>query len=155
MDISKMLTGHQLFKSFLPEQVDKISRFSSSRTLQKGEIVYMPDRKATHVFVLLEGEVHLRLSSGTGESGLLVSRVAKGEFFGIAPLLGSDRYTTNAQCAKPSKALFIEAQPLIEMLKANPIIGQQVMTLVARTYFDRYQVLMERIQKVLNDLAQG
>lgn len=153
MNISKMLTGHTLFQSFPPEQVESISRVSSSRELEKGAIIYDSDRKATHVFVLLEGEVHLRMPATQGETGMLVSRVGKGEFFGIAPLLGCDRYTTRAQCAGASKILYIEAQALATLLKANPLIGQQMMSVVARVYFDRYQRMIERIQKVITDLA--
>jgi CRP-like cAMP-binding protein len=123
--------------------------------LDKGEVVYQPDRTPTHVFVLLEGQVHLRLPAGAGETGMLVSQVRKGEFFGIAPLLGSDRYTTRAQCAEASRILFIEAKPFLEVLDANPVVGHRIMTAVARVYFDRYLQIVERIQKVLSGLALG
>ncbi len=105
------------------------------------------------VFVLLDGQVHLRFPGGNGEEGPLVSRIGRGELFGIAPLLGSDRYTTRAQCATTAKVLFVEARALLDLLKANPVIGHHVMTAVARAYFDRYELLMQRVQKVLADLA--
>ena len=82
MDIGKMLKGHDLFKSFLPDQVEALSRFCSTKTLEKGQTVYDADRKATHVFVLLDGQIHLRFPGGTGEVGPLVSRIGKGELFG-------------------------------------------------------------------------
>jgi len=148
-----MLKGHDLFKSFLPEQVEALSRFCSTKTLEKGHTVYDADRKATHVFVLLDGQVQLRFPGSLGEAGPLVGRIGKGELFGIAPLLGSDRYTTRAQCATSAKVLYVEARPLIQLLKANPVIGHHVMTAVARAYFDRYELLMQRVQKVLADLA--
>ncbi len=155
MDIAKMLTGHELFASLLPDQVEKISRFSSSRKLKKGEIVHEYDAKATHVFVLLEGQVELRLPAGGSGPGLLISRVSKDEFFGIAPLLGSKTYTTRGVCAAPSKVLVIEAKPLLALLRANPAIDHQVMTVVARAYFHRYQGLAERIERVLAELGSS
>jgi CRP-like cAMP-binding protein len=148
-----MLTGHDLFRSFLPEQVAAISRCASARKLEKGEIIYRPDVKATHVFVLLEGQVELRLPSGPSELGFVVSRVSKGELFGIAPFLKSECYTTSALCTKASKVLFIEAKPLIEMLNNHPLIGLKIMTVVAGAYFSRYQSLIERVQKALTDLT--
>jgi CRP-like cAMP-binding protein len=154
VNASPMLAGHDMFHSFLPDEVERVSAFSSTRVLEKGEIIYRPDRLASHVFVLLEGEVHLHLATAAGSaSALLISRVGKGQFFGIAPLLGFNRYTTFAQCAETSRVLFIEAQPLLRILKDNPIAGHQVMTVVARAYFDRYQLAMERIQRVLSDLV--
>jgi CRP-like cAMP-binding protein len=154
MQISKMLTGHEFFQSLLPEMVDRISSISAAKEIEKGKALYGVDTKATHVFVLLDGEVELRLPSSCCDSGLIVSRVSPGEFFGIAPLLDADRYTTLAICTSPSKILFIEAKPLLEMLKAHPSVGHQCMTVVARTYFERYQYLRERIQKALVDLGR-
>jgi CRP-like cAMP-binding protein len=79
--------------------------------------------------------------------------VSKGELFGIAPLLDSDRYTTSALCTKASRVLFIEAKPLIELLSKNPLTALKMMSVVARAYFDRYQILIERVQRALSDLA--
>jgi len=153
MSVGRMLTGHEFFHSFLPEQVAAISGFTSARKLDKGDIIYRPDRNATHVFVLLDGQVELRLPSGIGEMGFLVSSVSKGEFFGIAPFLGAERYTTSALCTKASRVLFIEAKPLIELLSNHPLIGLKMMSVVARAYFDRYQSLIDRVQRALSDLA--
>ncbi len=153
MSIGRMLTGQEFFHSFPPEQVAAISKFTSVRKLDKGDIIYRPDRKATHVFVLLDGQVELRLPSGTGEMGFLVSSVSKGEFFGIAPLLDSERYTTSAVCLKSSKVLFIEAKPLIALMRDHPLIGLKMMSVVGRAYFDRYESLIERVQKALSDLT--
>ena len=153
MQMSKMLTGHEFFQSLLPEMVDKISSISAAKKMEKGDAVYGVDKKATHVFVLLEGQVELRIPSSSCDSGLLVSKVSRGEFFGIAPLMDADRYTTMAVCTRTSKVLFIEAKPLIAMLRNYPLVGYQFMTVVARAYFERYQNLMERIQKVLADLG--
>jgi CRP-like cAMP-binding protein len=153
MDVNKTLMGHDVFRSFSPKQVDAIASFSSPKTLGEGETVYAPDRRATHVFVLLEGRVELRLPGAPAYPGLLVSRIQRGELFGVAPLLGCERYTTRAVCAAASKILYVEARPLIEMLKGNAPIGQDIMTSVARAYFDRYQRLVERVQRVVADLA--
>lgn len=153
MEVTKTLEGHAFFKSFRPEQVDKISKFSHTKTVEKGTVVYRPDRKATHIFVLLDGGVELHLPSPAGESAVLIGRVNKGGFFGIAPLLGSDRYTTVARCVKDSRILFIESKPLMEMLASNPVIGQQLMGMVAGVYFDRYLSMLKRLQNVLAGLT--
>ena len=153
MDVGNALKAHDVFRSFPPKQVDAITAFSSVKTLDKGEIVYGTDKRATHVFVLLEGKVHLCLPGAPAQPGLVVSRLQKGELFGVAPLLGCERYTTRAVCATTSKILYIEAQPLLEMLKSNAFIGQDIMNSVARGYFERYQRLVDRVQKVVADLA--
>ncbi len=153
MNIGTMLKGHDLFKSFPPEEVDRLTRHSSAKILEKGETIYTADQKATHVFVLLDGDVRLRLDEGSGPVDVLVSRVKEGELFGIAPLIGCARYTTRADAEKASKVLYVEVRPLLEMLRRNPAIGHEVMSAVARAYFERYKGLMERVKKVVGDLA--
>ncbi len=49
--------------------------------------------------------------------------------------------------------MFIEASPLLQMLQSNPVVGHQVMTAVARAYFDRFRLMVHRVQRVLSDLA--
>jgi CRP-like cAMP-binding protein len=150
-DVAKMLSGHQFFEPFPPDEVEKISRFASSRELEAGDVVHESKEKATHVFVLLEGRIELRLPGEAGEAGILISRVAQGDLFGIAPILGSGRYTTRGVCTEPSKVLFIEARPLLELLRANPRIDRVIMRIVARSYFNRYVRLAELVQRFLSD----
>jgi hypothetical protein len=49
--------------------------------------------------------------------------------------------------------LFIEAKPFIELLRANPLIDLQIMRMVARAYFARYEMLAELVQRFLSDPA--
>lgn len=154
MGVSRMLTGHELFQSFLPQEVANISQSAAEKKLDRGEVVCSPDRKATHVFVLLEGQVELRLPFGGNDEGPAVSRIGKGELFGIAPLVGAGAYTARAVCARSSRVLFIEARPLIAAMKANPVVGQAIMTKVAGIYFERYLLLLGRVQRALDTLLQ-
>jgi len=153
MNIGTMLKGHDLFKSFPPDEVDRLTRHSSAKILEQGETIYTADQAATHVFVLLDGEVHLRLDEGPGPVDVLVSRVKEGELFGLAPLIGCARYSTRADAARASKVLYVEARPLIDALREHPAIGHEIMSAVARAYFERYKGLMERVKKVVTDLS--
>ncbi len=153
MDIEKVLGGQEIFGSFPPDVLREISRFTSSRALAEGEVVHELGGKPTHVFVLVDGRVELRLPGGAGDAGILIRRVARGELFGISPLLGSDRCTTQGVCVEAATVLFIEAQPLIALLRANPRLDQFILRIVARSYFGRYQMLAELVQRFLSDPA--
>jgi len=151
MDVAKTLAGHEFFRPFTPEQVEKISRFATSKTLAGGDVVHELNGKTTHVFLLLEGRVDLLLPGDGGEAGILIKRVVRGDLFGIASILGSDRYTTRGVCTEDSNVLFIEARPLLELLRANPEIDRLILRVVARTYFHRYQIMAELVQRFLSD----
>lgn len=155
MNVDKMVKGHEVFRALPFEDVEKVSNFSAAKPFDKGAIVFQEDRPASHVFVLLEGRVDLRLPAKAGELNLVVGTVEKGEMFGLAPLLGSERYTTTAYCAEASSVLCIEAAPLRAVLDVNPDVALKVMRIAAQAYFARYIETLRHFQDTLNRIAKG
>ena len=153
MSVSELVRGHDLFQTLSPQEVERVSRFSAVKPFAKGEVVHHKDRPASHLFVLLDGQVRLHLPVANGELSLVVGRIGKGELFGIAPLLGAERYTTTARCAESCEVLAIEATPFMALLKDNPYASQELVTRVARAYFARYEALLGRFQAVIDQLA--
>ncbi len=152
MNAGKMLKGHDLFQSLTSEDVARISGFSAVKSLEAGEKVYQCEDPASHAFVLLEGKVKLSLCESNREASIPVSKVGKGDLFGIAPLLGSERYTTTAFCTENASVLAIEAKPLMAVLKDYPEVDRGVMRAVAKAYFSRYIKTLDRLQTVLDEI---
>jgi len=119
MSVAKILKGHNLFANLGVEEVNKLSGFSERRTYRKGQLLFKYGDKAGHVFILLEGKVHLRLPAKSDAFRLVISNVAKGDFFGLSPLLGSERYTLEAQADGPTQALAVDALKLRSLLEEN------------------------------------
>jgi CRP-like cAMP-binding protein len=153
MSVTKMLKGHELFRSLTFEEVEKISSFSGLKEFNKDENVFKSGVTGSHFFVLQEGRVNLRLSADAHEASLVVGRIEKGDIFGLAPLLGAGRHTTTAQCAEPCKVLAVEAEPLRALLGQNALVGYNIMTVAAQAYFTRYTETLNRVQKVINEIA--
>jgi len=153
MSVSKMIKGHELFRSFSFEEVEQISTFSGTKTLETGEHVFCEGGEGSHFFVMLDGKVNLVLPAEDRDSSMVVGRMVKGDIFGVSPLLGLGRYTTNARCAVGSTVLAVEAAAFRTLLENNPVVGQNAMKVMARAYFSRYIDTLKRFQNVLNDLA--
>lgn len=153
MQGSQTLTGHELFQSLRFEDVDRINSFSGTKELRKDEVVFESGAVGSHVYVVLEGRISLRMPARANEACLAIGLIEKGEMFGLAPLLGAGRHVVRAQCVEPSHLLAIESAPLRELLENEPRIGFHVMKLAAQTYFSRYVASLERVQAVINDLA--
>jgi CRP-like cAMP-binding protein len=153
MSVSTMIKGYDLFRSLPVESVDRISRFSSLKKYQKGETVYKPDIPATHLFMLVSGLVCLRLPAQNDEFGMIVSRIEPPYLFGLAPLMGGERYTVTAECVQNCEVLAMEAKPLQAMLKENLQVGYLVMSAVAKAYSERYMELLKRLQGILNQIS--
>jgi CRP-like cAMP-binding protein len=153
MSVVAMLKGHDLFRSLPMEDVEKISVFSSVKSYAKGDTVHQRGEPASHTYILVEGRVNLLVPGWTDEPSLVVARVGKGELFGIAPLLGAESYTSTAQCKSDCEVLTIEAQPLKEVLGRNAAVGLHLMGKVAQAYFERYTENLDRLQRILKEVA--
>ena len=153
MGITKMLSGHELFQSLRFEDVDRINRFSALKKLDAGHLVFRSGNMGTHIFMLQEGTIHLRLPARAHEASLLVGVFGRGDLFGLAPLLRSGPHLTSAECVTSCQVLAIEAEPLRRLLEEESQVGFRVMRMAARAYFTRYVEMLRRLQTVVNELA--
>lgn len=153
MSTDTMLKGNELFKSLSVDDVDRISTFSSVKEFNANETIFIHGRPGTHVYELLDGVVRLQLPSTTHDFNLSITKIGKGELFGLSPLLDSPRYTASAKCFTPVKVLAIEAMPLKKILQKNHPVGMDVMSRIARIYFTRYLDLLRRLQETVSRVS--
>lgn len=152
MSIEGMLRGHDLFGALAVEEVHQISEVSLHKRYEKNQTIFEHHQEGQHVFLLLEGTVYLRLPSEIPEFSIVVSKIVKGELFGLSPLLGSSSYTTAAQSAARSDVLVIKAKPFRQLLQSNATTGFNIMSQVAQVYFNRYLNLLNSLQGVVNQI---
>jgi CRP-like cAMP-binding protein len=155
MDASLMVRGHDLFRSLPPREIDTVSSLSVVKRFDKGEVIHHRGHPASHLFVLLKGRVEQHLGTSAGEVGLVVGHAESGDLFGVASLLGAERYTTTARCAEPCEVMALEAVPLQEVLRRNPEADRAILASVARGYFTRYEALLGRLQAILAQVTGG
>jgi CRP-like cAMP-binding protein len=144
--------GHELFRSLTVQEADRLSRMSAVKTFEAGECIFANSDLATHLYMLMNGSVHLKLAGGASEIGIVLAKVERGELFGLAPLMDSQRYTTTASCAERCEVLAIEARPFRELLRGNCDVALEVRNRVARIYFSRYTELVRDLQAVVTQL---
>ena len=155
MSVERMMKAHELFHSLGFEEVEAVSRFAGPKPFKKGECVFRSGDPGSHFFVVTKGRVNLKLPSADKESNLLVGRMEKGDIFGLSPFLGIKRYGATAECAEGCTVLAIEVAPFLKLLRANPTVGMQVMSTVAKAYFSRYTETLQRFQNIVQELASA
>lgn len=153
MGVGAIVKGQDLFASLTPEEVHSVSRFSSVKKYERGDIVYRCGTPASHLFILLKGRVLLRLPNQGEETGLAFSKAEPGDLLGLAALAGSERYTVTASCLEPSEIQVIEVRPFKELLHASPRVGLQVMSAVAKSYCDRSVAALGRLQAIVSQIG--
>ncbi len=152
MSVASILKGHELFKNLSLEGVEKISRCSERKRYAKDEMVFEHGQKAEFLFLLMDGKVLLQLPAKPDEYRIVISKIEKGEFFGLSPVLGSTKYTLEAKCGKNAEILAINATCLTDVLQAECTAGFAIMSEVAQTYFNRYVELLDRLQNIVTQI---
>jgi signal-transduction protein with cAMP-binding, CBS, and nucleotidyltransferase domain len=153
MSIDMMLKGHELFASLNVDEINQLSTFSSVKEFKADETIFEYNQPSSHFYMLMEGLVYLQLPVNPQDFRFAISKVEKGELFGISSLLKSLRYTSTAQCHEDTKALSIEAKPFRELLQLNCLAGLDIINQVAHIYFTRYLDVIKRLQDVVSQIT--
>lgn len=152
MSVASILQGHELLKNLTMEEVDRISKFSERKKFKKNATIFLHGADAAQTYILLKGRVLLRLPAKPDEFRIVIGNIDEGELFGLSPLLGSAKYTAEAQCAVASEVLAIDAQELRGLLQADCLAGFYIMNEVAQVYFSRYNELLGRLQGIITQI---
>ena len=131
------LMSHEVFQYLRPDQINAISSAAEEITLNAGAFVFRSGEPAEDFFVVLEGEVRLRLPRPDGRS-TLIDEVSQGAVFGSCVCFQIDTYLLNAQCTQDTRLLQINARSLKRLMDADLVMGYAVQSLISRVYFRRY-----------------
>ncbi len=152
MSIQQTLRGYDLFRPLSDEEIERVSSHATMRSFKAGETIYRHDDRATHLMLVIEGAVHMMLPAMSKDFRLLISRVSRGELFGIAPLLGGERYTAAAVAVEPTTMIAIDASVMLDTLQKNPKAGLEVTREVAKLYMTRYTEVMRSMQAMVSHI---
>jgi CRP-like cAMP-binding protein len=145
------LAGHTIFKFLRPEQMKAISEAAEEVTLAPGEYVYRRGAPADHFFVVLSGQVALRLPHGNRVS-IQIDEVGEGAFFGSCICFQQPEYALTAQCTENSRILMVKSDVLKNLMDEDLVMGYTVQRLISRVYFLRYIETMRKLQAMVQSI---
>ena len=147
----KRLEGQEVFKYLRPEHMKAISDVAEVVEFGAGETIYEKDARANHFYVVLEGQVSLRLPGQSGVS-IQIDELTKGAMFGSCICFQLINYSLNAQCTAASRLLKIESATLKELMDRDLLLGYTIQTQISRIYFNRYIDTMKKLQSIVLNL---
>ena len=148
-----VLKGHELFATLTVNEIHKLSNFSSEKEYQAGETIFEYQKACSHFYMLKEGEVFLLLPANPPEFSFAISKIEKGELFGLSSLLKASRFTATAKCYSAVKVLAVEAKPFLEVLRGNEHANTEISTKVAKIYYARYLGVLKKLQDVVSQVS--
>jgi len=148
---TEQLIGHEVFSFLRPEQVNTISDSAELVECAAGDTVYYKGAPANFLFVVLEGQVALRLPGRSGLS-ILIDQPGPGALFGSCVCFDLQEYSLTAQCTEPSRLLKIDASVLKELMDEDLVMGYAIQTRISRVYFNRYVDTMKKLQGIVSNI---
>jgi CRP-like cAMP-binding protein len=145
------LEGQEIFQFLRPDQVTKISNVAEVVEFRAGEMVYEKDSPAEHFYVVLDGQISLRLPGREGVS-LYVDELTTGAMFGSCICFQFVNYSLDARCASDARLLKIESATLKELMDSDLVLGYTIQTQISRIYFSRYVDTMKKLQSIVLNL---
>ena len=141
----------EIFSLLTSKQIAEISEAAVIKDFEADQIIYERKEVAKNLFILLEGEVSLRVPSRNDISieslSLEIEKlVQSGALFGTNLLFDVKRYMTRARVIKQSKVMILDAKKFIEIIQENKS-EFIVMSYLAKVYFQRYINAMKEFEE--------
>lgn len=109
-----------LFVGLSPNTLKAIMAAGTRHAFAAGEFVYHRDDPADYLYILMEGDIRLRMGD---EGAQLFTIAALGEVFGWSSLIGRERHTVSAVCGRPSAVMKISQHRLTAIFESDPESG--------------------------------
>ena len=147
----EQLDRHEVFQFLRPDQVKKISDVSEVVAMKAGDTVYEMGTRADFFYIVLTGQVSLRLPGYKGIS-IQIDELTTGAIFGSCMCFQLRDYSLTAQCTRESRLLRISAAVLKDLMDGDLVMGYGIQTYISRVYFQRYIDTMNKLQSIVLNL---
>lgn len=129
-----------LFESLTDDQVENIARLGQEKSFQAGEEIFKQGQRAKTLHVLLNGQISVRVKDY--EEADLMAKTLKepGAVLGTVALVKPHVYNVTAEAVSKARTFAIEGPRLSETMRANPLMGFEVMTCLNQSYLHRMNV---------------
>jgi len=131
-----------LFVGLSPNTLKAIMGAGTRHAFAAGEFVYHRDDPADFLYILMEGDIRLRMRD---EGAELFTITSLGEVFGWSSLIGRERHTVSALCRRPSAVLKMSKLRLIAIFEADPESGFVFYQQLARALGNRLLQIYETV----------
>ena len=111
------LKQSDIFGGLNPNILKAIMAAGTRHAFAAAEFIYHRNDPADFLYILMQGEIRLRLQDEGAEVFTIASL---GEVFGWSSLIGRDRHTLSAICIRPSTVLKMEQRRLTALLEEDP-----------------------------------
>lgn len=138
-----------LFQELNPEQTALLKPLFERFSCSPGEMILEQGKPATHLYLLIRGEVAIRYKPYDGPV-ITLTRLRGGDVFGWSAVVGSPFYTSSIISETEVEAIRAQGVNLLRLLHESPETGCIFMDRLALVVSSRWENARAQVQALLN-----
>lgn len=142
-DIIEVLRHSKFFHNLADESIGSIVQLCREKAFKPGESVFKQGDYCEHLFIIVEGQIHLErfMDMGARQGRVLIDTLGKGRTLGCwRTVLGEPHVLmSSAVCQKPTTLLIINGGDLRRLMTENIHFGYDIMERLCFLLSDRLQ----------------
>jgi len=126
-----------LLQGLAAAEVQALAPLFTTAVFAAEAVIFEQGAPATHLYVLEQGEIALRLNPEDGGS-LTITTIRPLGVFGWSAMLGRERYSSGAVCLAEAQVMALEGIALRRLMREEPrlgrmLVGRLALALAGRT----------------------
>lgn len=143
MDIKQVIGELDIFQGLSQRQTERLAQITSTRKVNKGEIIFLAGEEAKGFYGVASGMVRIFRSSPSGKEQIL-HVFGPGFVFAEVAVLKGRVFPADAQALEDSELLFFPREAFRRMLAEDPDMAMEMLALLAmrlRTFVHKIEEL--------------
>jgi CRP-like cAMP-binding protein len=138
-----------LFQDLDAAQIALLKPLFEQFSCQAGTLILEQGKPATHLYLLLKGEVAIHYKPYDGPV-ITLTRLREGDVFGWSAVVGSPCYTSSIISETGIESIRVQGNSLLRLLSEAPETGRVIMDRLARVVSSRWENAHAQVQSLLN-----
>jgi len=134
----ELLRRYPYFTPISHETLKKVAMIAEERSVPAGTTIFREWDNASHLYVILKGEVQVQYTLPNGEPRY-ADTLGEGDLLVWSALVAPYRTTGSGVATQDTRLVAIEASPLRELCEEDPHLGFRLMGEIVRTLAERLE----------------
>lgn len=137
-----------LFQGLTTEQTAMLVALFERYTCPAETVVFEQGDPATHLYLILKGNVSIMYKPYDGEQ-LILTRLKDGDVFGWSAVVGTNKYTSGVVSNSNLEAIRLHREHLLALMKNNPETSKIIIDRLALNVSPRWDNAHKQIEPLI------
>jgi CRP-like cAMP-binding protein len=129
--ISRLLSGSELFSSLSTDALDELALHAVIRSISEKEVIFEKGMSGTELFALLQGRVKIGSTSEDGKE-MIFTILESGDFFGETALLDGQNRSATCTAIEDGQLVVIDRQSFTSYIRKYPDFAIHLLSLLSQ-----------------------